>query len=102
MYFIPLSCSLKDFYTVNCHFDNLDLYFLSFQNRERVHSSEKQRKWRPDRTEGKVQFVWCFYGNIDQWVTIQKIVKLNELQFDFTSCKKKFLFFRGKSWVHFF
>lgn len=68
-----------------CHFDNLDIFFVSFQNRERVHSSEKQRKWRSDRTKGKVQFVRCFYGNIDQWVISQKIVKLSELQCNFTS-----------------
>lgn len=73
-----------------CHFNNLDVFFVSFQNRERVHSSEKQRKWRSDRTKGKVQFVRCFYGNIDQWVISQKIVKLSELQFVFTSCKQKF------------
>lgn len=82
-----------------CHFNNLDIFFVSFQNRERVHSSEKQRKWRSDRTKGKVQFVWCFYGNIDQWVISQKIVKLSELQFDFTSCKK--ISWNGNSCDHF-
>lgn len=86
MYFSFLLVVLGRNYAIYiCHFDNLDVFFVSFQNRERVHSSEKQRKWRSDRTKGKVQFVRCFYGNIDQWVISQKIVKLSELQCNFTS-----------------
>lgn len=83
MYFSFLLVVLGRNYAIYiCHFDNLDIFFVSFQNRERVHSSEKQRKWRSDRTKGKVQFVWCFYGHIGKWVISRKNIKLSELQFE--------------------
>lgn len=57
-----------------CHFDNLDVFFVSFQNWERVHSSEKQRKWRSDRTKGKVQFVCCFMVTLINELSAKKLL----------------------------